>query len=77
MFGINAVSQPELVQSPVFPVCLESTLINLPGNKSLQVQYENDGGLYQELFELPQVMYRQSIEKNVSKEEETESSFKK
>ena len=67
MFGINALSQPELIQSPMFPPCLADTHVTLPAQtdrlKALDEQ------LYHSCFVHPLALITQTLNKLKPKEE--------
>ncbi|EDO28050.1 predicted protein, partial [Nematostella vectensis] len=75
MFGINAVSQPELVQSPIYPECLADSQVTLPLKPAERVN-STGSGLYYGCFVQPLEDFRATLEKSF-KEEETEGSIRK
>jgi len=67
MFGINALSQPELMQTPLVPPCLTDSHVTLP---ALMDQLPAlDEHLYHSCFVHPLALLTQTLNKLKPKEE--------
>ena len=67
MFGINALSQPELIQNSLVPPCLAVSHVTLP--PQVDQMQALDESLYHSCFVYPLVLVAQSLEKLKLKEE--------
>lgn len=67
MFGINALSQPELAQASMVPPCLAVSHVTLPAQTD-QLQPAGDQ-LYQSCFVQPLALVTQCLNKLKPKEE--------
>lgn len=69
MFGINAASQPEVIQTPVVPSCLRESQINVPGPVEVGRQSLDDG-LFDSCFTTPQQRFSHDLERAVHRNED-------
>lgn len=67
MFGINALSQPELIQNSLVPPCLEDSHVTVP-DQADQPQ-PLDESLYHSCFVHPLALVTQTLDKLKLKEE--------
>ena len=67
MFGINALSQPELIQNVLVPPCLAESHVTVP-EQSSQLKVP-DGSLYHSCFVHPLTVIAKTLEKLKPKEE--------
>ena len=76
MFGINAVSQPELTHIPLYPPCLEHTLVTVPVSLAEEPMQPISDMLYHSCFVQPLKRLRHVLEKAASSAEEKETASK-
>ena len=67
MFGVNALSQPELIQTPLVPPCLAYSHVTLPAHTDLLQAL--DESLYHSCFVHPLALITQTLEKLKLKDE--------
>lgn len=66
MFGINALSQPELIQNLTVPPCLATSLVTVPRQAEM---LPVDKSFYHFCFVYPSVLVTHSLQKLKHKEE--------
>ena len=66
MFGINALSQPELIQNLTVPPCLATSLVTVPRQAEM---LPVDKSFYHFCFVYPLVLVTHSLQKLKHKEE--------
>ena len=69
MFGINAASQPEVIQTPVVPPSLRDSQVNVPGSIGIEMQL-SDVGLFDTCFTEPQRRFSQDLARAAHKSED-------